>query len=89
MPSPNAARVATRHALRIADAWGKWKKSQPNVYVVYTSPSGKVRVQDTKRPGKTRYQVLYREGRDWLEAHDTGSLSDAKRMGLKTEQRVA
>ena len=70
-----------------------WKERPRNQaksqnYTFFTSPSGKVRVQDTHGFGRNRYQVVYKDGGSWLESHETGSLKDAFRVALKDEETL-
>lgn len=79
-----------------------WKtEKKPNGWVIYTNPTGTVRVQDTRRPHPERYQLLewaqptiVQDGKkvprgrpQWLEHHGYSRLPEALAAGVKLTQR--
>jgi len=74
----------TRVAARIP-----WEKGKSGNYVTYTSPSGKVIIQDTIRPGQARFQVVtFSRGR-WYESADAPSLKEAFKVAQNDEKIVS
>jgi hypothetical protein len=69
-----------------------WKSTPTEgTYDVYEAPSGNVRVQDTKKAGSSRYQVIYKDpdSGEWLELSGASSrkkaFESAQKAGVGTE----
>jgi ribosomal protein L37E len=65
--------------------WTK-TKSESGRWDIWTSPSGKVQIQDTKKSGPGRYNVVSLVDGQWVESYGASNFKDAVRVAKKDEE---